>query len=272
MARDMEKRFQDLPAVKLRELDLDHIELDELDATGRPKQQARRWISGLLWTVILVVALVFPYTDFYQVQGHDTGWFFALCAIAIVAGIGVGRWLWAWLLDVAAKIDRYEDWSEPLPEPTRFSPKVLRWLTLLAALVGGVLVVVVIPEDSLAGPGSMSGKAFLAAILAIVVGVLAGRWLLMQTVVREVLETDRQPIRLPKWFKWITLCVLLCAGMATLFVPKLAGSDARDLAFAFGGVALGVGVFGAIWLSRRFEELQTKMEEEAKKQRRHSVL
>ena len=125
-------------------------------------------------------------------------------------------------------------------------------------VIGGIVVILVgLPASgAMDTPGAISGLWFLAAIGAIVVGILGGRWLLMQAEAHARTRGEpRPPVRLPSWFKWVTLFILIAVGAGAVVAPILVGGQTGEtLEFALGGVGFAVGIVGAIWLARRFEE------------------
>ncbi len=260
--------FNDLRGVDLSKLDLSHIELD----IDKPPSKAWRWIAlffmlgtggGLLW---------FPSTSYYQMLGQRNWVFFVICGVASVVGILGGRWLWRWAQEAAAEYAARRALERDEPAAVEEGPPsaLRRWFTLILVVGGGAGILFGLPAMGYHQSGqNISSIWFVAAIVAIIVGLLLGRWLLMQAEAAKPAEPrERIPIRLPPWFKWVTLTVLIGTGIATLVIPDLySGSDAETMRFSLGGVGLAVGVVTAIWLSRRFDEIEKKLREEARRQR-----
>ena len=249
--------FDDLYGVDLSKLELDHIELDE----DRPSHPFWRWLALLALLGLGALVLWFPSSSYYAAHGHSSWLFFTICGAAAVVGIAVGRWLWTWVQELATTWARRPLAPKP-EEPPRPPSALRRWLTLLVVIGGIAAILVGLPASgAMDSPGAVSGVWFLAAIGAIVVGVLGGRWLLMQAQAHaEKQGAPRAPIRWPPWFKWVTLFVLVAVGVGAILAPLFVGGQVGEsLEFTLGGVGLAVGIVGAIWLARRFEEAEDKL-------------
>ncbi|MEZ4270676.1 MAG: hypothetical protein R3C68_04360 [Myxococcota bacterium] len=142
-------------------------------------------------------------------------------------------------------------------------------MTLLSAIAGaGILFFFVSPEEVVGGGGELSGGWFLTVIGAVIVGGLAGRWLLMQENVpfKESGLGSRGPVQFPPWFKWVTLGILVLMSLFVLFGSEiLAVDDPENLEFSLGGMAFVVGIGGAIWLARRFDETEQRLRKQGRR-------
>lgn len=268
MARRQHDHY-DLRSVDLSKLDLSHIELD----IDKPPSKAWRWLAlffmltmggGLLW---------FPSTSYYQMSGQRNGVFFVICGVAAVVGLLGGRWLWRWADEAAAEYAarRAREGDRPTPEEQGPPSALRRWLTLIFVVGGGAGILFGLPAMGYLQSGHDSSPIWYgAAIAAIVVGIFLGRWLLMQAEAAAPAERrEHAPIRLPHWFKWVTLGVLIASGIAALIIPSLySGPNAETVRFSLGGLGLLVGIVAAIWLARRFEETEQRLREETRRRRR----
>lgn len=255
--------FDDFRGLDLDALDLDHIELEDAGPSA-----AWRWL-GILSLVGLGGLIVWlPSSDFYLSHQHENWLFFTMSGGAAVVGILGGRWLWLWGQQAAA---RYAAQQRPRRPPRPWKPPTAfaRAMTLLTAIGGGIVILVVMPQSGTlqAGGSGMGDSWFLAAGGAVVVGILAGRWLLMQQHVQRPETRPSQPITLPPWFKWVTLAVIVAGGLFVLFGSSLFGIDAEGFGFGFGGIAFVIGIFAAIWLAKRFDETEARLRREALERR-----
>jgi hypothetical protein len=247
--------FDDLYGVDLSQLDLDHIELDE----EPPASPVWRWLALLLLVALGGAILWFPTTPHYAVHGHSSWLFLLICGVAVITGIAVGRWWWTWVQDLAVRWARRPPEVQP-GKPERPPSAARRWLTLLVVVGGMVAILVGLPAFGATTGKAISGLWFLGAVGAVVVGLLAGRWLFMQAEADARAQAARPPLRSPPWLKWVTLVLLIVVAAGALLTPMLArGSTAQNLEFALGGVGLAVGIGGAIWLARRVEEAEQRL-------------
>jgi hypothetical protein len=239
-------------SLDLRGLDLDHIDESLLEA---PRAGGWRWVGLLALAASAGTLAWLPSTAFYRSQ-RQGALLFVLCAAATVIGLVAGRFMWRWLEEVGR--------NAPLARPYAPNPPsaVARVLTFVVATGGALAMLVLVPRAQLAA-GTRSGGTglwFLAAAGAVVIGGLLGRWLLMQ---QHNPFPEDQPLRLPGWFKWVSLAILVGLGLLALFgMQLLPVHDRATLKFWLGGVAFLVGVLGAIWVARRFDEIEQRKRDE----------
>ncbi len=238
----------DLAGVDLASLDLDDIDLEE-----RPSE-AWRWVALALMLAVGALVLWVPATEWFRALGGGDGApFFVLAAVGIVDGILLGRWLWRWAQDAAAKSAAVVPRAEPVGPPSALR----RWATLVAIVAGGAAILYV-PASAYFEGESYESTWFVAAAGAVVVGILIGRWLLMQSAARAAGEPERARLVLPPWFKWVTLARIAGPGVVVLAAKILGGSEPGAFEFSLGAAGFVAGVGGAIWLARRFDEWERR--------------
>jgi len=257
---DRKQRF-DLSGVDLSQLNLDHIDLD-LDAEERTSP-IWRYLALLVLVGLGALLLWFPSSSYYQSFAGAHWVFLVMCVTAVVVGISLGRWLWAWAQEMAAKAPtRAEPRKEAAAPPSAFR----RWVTLLMVVGGGAAILYGIPAwTGSARTGSFDGLWFVAALGGIAVGGMLVRWLLMQAAARPQSPAPR--FVPPAWLKWVTLVVLI-GGAATALVGSALAEADSSTRFALSGIGFAVGLLGAIWLARRFEEAEEKLRESGRRPRR----
>lgn len=242
--------YDDLRGFDLSRLDLDHIELD----IDRPPSPVWRWVVGfLLAGIAAAVAMAGS-----RISLSNAGASFGLSLAAVVVGIGLGRWLWNAALARAASINP----ADIAEEPKGPASALTRWVTFLFGAGGAVTVVALARNGTLEqwfGPGALFG----AAAIAIVSGIILGRWLMMQGEAarheREnefLFDDEREPIELPPWFKWVSLAGIVVIGGGVALWSAL-GLGEEQVA-SLGGLGFACGIAAAIWLARRFDELEAQ--------------
>jgi hypothetical protein len=251
----------------LRGLDLQHLDLNHIDieAEERAHRRGNGWrLLGLLAAIVGLLWL--PTTNFYQLHSEATWVFFALFATAAALFASVARWLWE---QAQVTADRYAD-APPLKAPPmpKLSPRTARTLMLLGALGLGGLVLFALPRDAEWQGNGYSLNWFFGVGAAITTGILLGRWLIAQAAAKPA-PRNLEPIVLPPWFKWANLAMLIAGGLfATFGHGLIGGADSQVASFPLAGVGFAVGIFGAIWIARRFDELEAKLRTRAENARR----
>ena len=238
-----------------RDLDLQHLELDHLDLEPESSFAAGRWL--VLFALIALVSFIiwFPNSDFYRMSPNGQTYFFIVAGLALTLGLVGGRWLWAWLEESAL---RYAEKAEKQAvRPPRVISTTERWLTLVGALAA-LITVAVLSNDQVGIPGrGASENWWLISLGALFSASLGGRWLFIQANRPRKETPDSPPVELPKWFKWVTFSVLLGAGLFAAFGSTLMGRGPSIFdSSTFGAVGMVVGTFGAIWIAKRFDELE----------------
>ena len=143
-------------------------------------------------------------------------------------------------------------------------PRVGFWHWLAAlVLIAGAGVVLWLPGSAFYRQGTW--VFFGTCAVAVVLGLLAGRWLWgwVQIVVARprapVDAAQRSAVAWPLWGKWLVLGVLLVLALTLLLARELIASNSLEtLSFLLAGGALVLGALGAIWLVRRFDEMENR--------------
>src|SRR5690606_15645748 len=123
---------------------LDLAQLDGLELDEEPPTSSWRLWVGLLLAGIGGFILYLPSTAWYARHANNQLLFFALCGGGILVGFTLGRWLWQWFQDVAA---RYEA-TPRAPKPDTPPSALRRWLTLLAVVGGAAAILVYVPAGA----------------------------------------------------------------------------------------------------------------------------
>ena len=88
------------------------------------------------------------------------------------------------------------------------------------------------------------------------VGGRAGRPLALYQAGRQSSKPSRGLPRLPSWFKWVNLTLLVIGAAVVLLSDLFFNSRQAEGYLSALGFILGIG--GAIWLARRFDELENR--------------
>lgn len=258
MAGNQNSKFDDLMGYDLSQLDLRHIELE----IEKPPNPFWRWLAVAILLALGALVLWLPRSTIYQQYGDSSWLFFSLSLAAIALGIGVGRWLWIWFQTAPKSRPQLPENLEPPAPPSLFK----RIATFGVATLGIVAILVILPDSGLLQnqSGAVSGIWFVAALGAIIIGFMLGRFLLMQAAAAEKKRPPPKPLVLPPWFKWVTLAVLVVLGLVALIGSNLMSDAHSELRFSLGGIGFLVGIFGAIWLAKRFDEAENKLRKAAK--------
>lgn len=234
--------YDDLRGFDLSRLDLDHIELEN----ERPPNPLWRWVQGAgLLALTIVIATFGSKVD-------SAGLSFVLSLGAVVTGLLFGRWFWQVMLERAAKADV----TPAEPESNEPASPLVRWSMFLLGSAGAITVIVLVRNGTLQqwfGEGAL----FAAAASAIGIGIVLGRWLMLQGEAARAARADEddEPIQitLPPWFKWVTLAGIV--GVAAL-VLVFSNVDMGQGGATLSGVGFAVGIAAAIWIARRFDDIE----------------
>lgn len=256
MARDkrMARRPQEtLGGIDLAELDLSAIELEEdVDDPG-----PNPWTPvgvGLAAAALLGVTQ----TETYQRWAHSDVAFFVLTGLAVILGFVGGRWFMRWAERSAAQVAETPEEVAPRRPPPAWLGTAL--LGILAAGTGLVLAGVS-PGQALAPGrgGTLSPLWFGVFVVATVMGAVLARWLFLQAEnpFPETTETTR--FRWPPWAQWVILGVLVLLGLGALVVEFWVDRGNPRFRFGIGALGLIAGVVAAVWLVRRFDQIEKKI-------------
>ncbi|MCK5689438.1 hypothetical protein KAI87_09225 [Myxococcota bacterium] len=246
--------YDDLAGVDLSRLDLDHIELDE----DRPISPWVRRFIGLFLFVSGGLIIWLPSSRFYQIYGSESWIFLVTSIFSILIGVFGGRWLWASIEAATARARKKPRRKKESPKP---ATALQRWITLILGLGGAAALVFALPQ---AGQPGSNYSGIITTVGAIVVGGLLGRWLMMQANAPRKPRDPQKPIQFPPWLKWLNLIGLTGLGLFAAFGSRLWSSgSANDRDFSFGGVGVFVGLLGALWITRRFDEWEKKYRQAA---------
>lgn len=253
---DNDSEFDDLMGVDLNALDLEDIDLG-LEVRAGPNL----FLQGVLYIGLAGLVLWLPSTSYYH-SSSTGGWmFFVVCGGAVFLGLFGGRWLTAVFTRAAERWARRQE-KKPEVDLNRPPSAVARWFTLLSTL-GGIIAIILGSSYQ-----NTSGAGFWIAIGAVAVGLNLGRWLLMQQ--HRPFKQQAKALKMPPWMKWVSLGVMVAAGLIVLFSGALFGQGvSKSLEFSFGALAFVVAIGAAIWLAKRFDEAEKRLR--AKHQRRPRV-
>jgi hypothetical protein len=248
--------YDDLRGFDLSRLELDHIELD----SDKPPSPAWRWVVGLSLLGMAVGIYLLG-----QNSAANGGLSFILSIGAVVLGLTIGRWLWMVALDRAAQLDAIEIPEEPVGPPSALA----RWLTLLVGGGSAVAIVVLVRNGQLQAWFG-EGALFAAAAVSIVVGIVLGRWLMLQGEAARYAaannpdeDNERIQINVPPWFKWVTLAGIIVVAGGVVIWSNLDSETSTTLA----GVGFACGIAAAVWVAKRFDEVEGK-DREAREERK----
>ena len=244
-------------AIDFNGIDLGAIDLELDTKTPRPERK-KTPLSRTLTLVSLISGIILvmwlPTTHFYKSSNYSTALFFGICVFGVGLTFFGGRFFWAWMEEAA------EEWALHAIPATQRPPRVIkpieRWLTLLAACGLGAITLFAFPDSSSYNDGSWMLKALGGACSA----ALGGRWLFIQAGRASPRGKGGLPT-LPAWFKWLNLAFLVIGALIVLLSDLLFNSQQAQGYLSALGFILGIG--GAIWLARRFDELETRFKNEA---------
>lgn len=281
---DDEAVDRELERLDFRTLDLSTLD-DESSLLGMPSRSISvsrtaqfkapdgTILPWVRWTVTMALLLMgwfilwFPSTSTFQTSSSHDAWFMLICLGATTVGLALARWLWQWGIETA---DRARDIPQKPVVEWQFPPSVTRWGPALV-LAGGGSALMLTSEggSSWVGNGTLW---FLLLMASIGVGLLGMRWIFLNAsrpADDDKVRQARKPLVLPPWLKWVNLGLLIAAGLFTAFGSALfGGSNSEAGSFAFGGIGFAVGLFGAIWIARRFDETEKKIKEQTRHRQR----
>ena len=243
-------------AIDFQGIDLAEIDL-ELDEKPRAKSRARAGKNRpfTLAFLLIGIALVMwvPNTHFYRTSNYSTALFFGICVLGLVLTFAGGRFMWAWMEEAA---ERWAEEARPsTPKPPRVIKPIERWLTLVGAITLGAITLFAFPDSNSYSDGSWMLKALGGASAA----ALGGRWLFIQAG-RQSSGPSRALPTFPPWMKWVNLALLVIGAATVLLSDLFLNSRQAEGYLAALGFVLGIG--GAIWLARRFDELENRFKNE----------
>jgi hypothetical protein len=251
---------QYLAQTDLTALDLQDIDLEADAHAERAWQWAR--LAGAACAAAAVAWCMG--TDFYQFHGQGTALVPLAWACLLLALVAAGREAYALRPTPPMGVRNAATLrSRPRRGPPRW-PKISaaaqRTLLLFAALsLGGWVWVGASHEAQWQGNGYASSW-FGAVGAAIVAGICFGRWLIAQADAAPAPGPRRPPFVWPVWTKWATLSLLLTGALyATLGHLVVGDNEGPTAGFARSGIGLSVGILGAIWIARRFDEWEQAM-------------
>lgn len=265
-----------IASLNLTDLDLSDVELPPAQAASVATLLGCAGVN----LVGLVAMLWLPSTALYQL--HATG---EVLFWACAAGVAGATWVGARHRDAARQLVqmasartgphgpqlpvphvRVPRWLRQLARHGRLQQRLLAWRRPL--LAGGIVtlaacVAFVLPREPEWAGNTYSAAWFFAVMAAMSCGVLVGRFILAQAAASP-LTRELKPFTPPTWFRWVSLGLLFAAGLVTSFGAQwfnLSGGGVGG-EFPLAGLGLATGIGGAIWMARRFDELEAKWRQE----------
>lgn len=248
----------DFQGIDLAEIDL---ELDERPKhIKKEKSKASRTLTLLFLIIGIALVMWLPNTHFYKTSNYSTALFFGVCIFGLILTFAGGRFVWAWMEEAA---ERWAEQASPSsPRPPRIIKPFERWLTLFAAITLGAITLFAFPDSNSYSNGSWMFKALGGATAA----ALGGRWLFIQAG-RQTKGPSRGLPKFPPWFKWVNLTLLIVGAGVVLLSDLFFNSQQAEGYLSALGFVLGIG--GAIWLARRFDELENRFKNEGAQRSRN---
>lgn len=266
---------QYIASLHLTDLDLSEVELPpaaapSLAAFGACTAAGVAGLVALLWL---------PSTALYQLHAAGEVLFWLAAAGVAAAGwVGARHWpAGRQFLTALAASDGAQD-KRTLPPPPRWlrrlfanrhlQTRLLAWrrpllgtgIVALAACVAFVL-----PREPEWAGNTYSTAWFVAVVAAMSCGILVGRFILAQAAASP-LARELEPFSPPTWLRWVSLGLLVAGATVTNFGAQWFNLAGYGSEFPLAGLGLVTGIGGAIWLARRFDELEAKWRDEAQAQ------
>lgn len=264
----------------LSEADLSALDLGDIDL--QPDVQAERnWQWMRLGLTLGVAALLIwvMNTDYYLFHGHGTAlvpivWLTLVASLAAAGlqGFGVSQGLLKPdLQGLGRRLGRPGLGRPKLSWQFKLSETLRRYLLLITGLGLGALVMFYLPHEAEWQGGGYSGQWFVAVGAALVAGIVLGRWLIAQAAHAQAKAETRAPVApfvWPSWFKWVSLALLIVGALFAAFGHLIIGNgESSTVGFELSGVGLVVGICGAIWIARRFDEWEVEFKRQAQRER-----
>lgn len=261
----------DDPAMRryLASVDLDGLDLSDIALEPPPGPSAVALVAATATVGAAAVGLVFlPNTALYQLHSGGEMLLCLLAAGGALAVRSVVRHLGAWpaLVATARRLGAQvpqgqlpQGAARPLVLAAAAAIRIVarRPRTALAVAIAGLFgaMALLLPHEAEWAGGTYSTGWFLAVLVAMTCGILVGRLILVQAEATP-LPGGLRPIVLPSYVRWLSLGLLVGGGLLASFGHAWFGwgSPGTGGEFALSGLSLAVGVFGAIWLARRFDE------------------
>ncbi len=252
----MPERPSNKTRVDLSKLDLRHIEDRDLRAPDSIRETLRPF-TGLILLGFLGFALWFPYSNIIYFQ-PDSTWPLFITAISIMV---ISPFFGRWFFDILQRL------AERFPHRTRIAKEDkppatwVTWLTLAGAVVGSIVLIVISSNGQImSGGGTKYSSAwYIMSGCAVLVGVLAGRWLWIKARWGAASAPTGFNFKLPVWFKWVNLGIIVTLGLLLIFANTLFPEWQRGPnGFVLSGIAFAVAIGTAFWFVRRMEEYDTK--------------
>ena len=240
----------------LEGLDLEFLEEFETQPKHPKPSRAMRWTTLLLLLSSIIGLYFLARSSLNRGPTQTPLMFFILSLSAFGLTFLGGRWLWAWVEESAKDAPQNAQ-----NKPPRIIGPVERWVTLLATVGGIVGLLIWMPSNQNLG----SGNWLLTTLAGIVVAVLGGRWLILHAQRPAKNIEEIKPFAFPLWLKWVNLVILVVLVILMAFASLIFGGAIPESTLTVLG--LFIGVYGAVWLSRRFEELEEKIKQNTKKRK-----
>jgi hypothetical protein len=255
-------------AAYLASLDLKDLTLDETLLQAHDTSDTW-WLAlgGIIWVAIVGGLLWLPSTLFYQLDPLAEFAYMGLWALLIL--LTAALWRSVWTVSQQIPWATANAWLEDATWPTgwHLSPKRQRQALLLGIVTFGGLLALVMPRDVQWEGKGYTGGWFMATFCAIGTGILVGRFLIAHAASRPALA-PKEPFVWPRWVRWLNLALLLTGGITVLVLHETAVPGDTRNEFPLACAGLGLGIWGAIWLAKRFDEWEAKWKREAQERQR----